>query len=482
MEDVLRRIPAERLGSRLEVLVIDDSSRDRTFEVALETKAVLPHLSMTVLRTPVVQGYGGGQKLGLEYAVRNGFEAVALLHARGTYLPELLPDLLAPILRGEADVVLGSRMLSGSSRGTQRRYKRSGNRVLTALQNRFLGTRLTDLHSGYRAYSVAAIAGVPFQLDTDAFHFDTEILIQLVRRGARIVEVGIPSYDGREIGFWGGMRYAARVVRTTIGSRLQHYGILSRRKYEVRNGETVYTLKLPYLSSHSLALSSAREGERILDVGCGVGLLAEQLRAQKGCRVTGVDARPTGLTVVERRLDRFIAHDLEDLPLPKAVDGDYDTILLLDVIEHLRAPEALLDELRVRFGSRQPRVVLSTPNIGFFIVRWGLLFGLFNYGQRGILDRTHTRLLTFRTLRHLLEEAGYEVASCRGVPAPFPLAFPGRLGNALLRLNDWFIHLWPGLFSYQIFVEARMVPAVSTLLDQSMEAERRAKHEASLTA
>jgi 2-polyprenyl-3-methyl-5-hydroxy-6-metoxy-1,4-benzoquinol methylase len=291
--------------------------------------------------------------------------------------------------------------------------------------------------------------------------------------------VGIPSYDGREIGLASGIRYATKVLATTVGSRLQHYGILSRRKYEIRTGETVYTLKLPYLSSHSLALTGARAGERVLDVGCGVGLLAEQLRAQKGCRVTGIDALPAGPSAVERRLDRFIAHDLDELPLPGTLDGDYDTILLLDVIEHLRAPEALLDELRVRFGASQPRVVISTPNIGFFLVRWGLLFGLFNYGQRGILDRTHTRLLTFRTLRHLLEEAGYQVASLRGVPAPFPLAFPGRLGHALLRLNDWLIRLAPGHFSYQIFVEARMVPAVSTLLDQSMAASRRAGGEAS---
>ena len=144
---------------------------------------------------------------------------------------------------------------------------------------------------------------------------------------------------------------------------------------------------------------------------------------------------------------------------------DYDYYLLLDVIEHLKDPEAFLDSLRARLDDAPRTLIITTPNIAFIVPRLMLLFGQFNYGQAGILDRTHTRLFTFRTLRRLLRDAGFQILVMKGIPAPIPKAIgDSRLSRALLRLNQALIRMSPGLFSYQIFVSATVTPDAATVL------------------
>ena len=138
IKDVLRRVPAALREHDTEILVIDDSSQDRTFEKGHE--AVIAGDSpfpVTVLFNPVNQGYGGNQKIGFHYAIEKDFDVVALVHGDGQYAPECLPDLLQPILDGEADAVFGSRMMGrwDALRGGMPLYKFVGNKVLTAYQN-----------------------------------------------------------------------------------------------------------------------------------------------------------------------------------------------------------------------------------------------------------------------------------------------------------------------------------------------------------
>ena len=165
-----------------------------------------------------------------------------------------------------------------------------------------------------------------------------------------------------------------------------------------------------------------------------------------------------------------------DLDEPHALDGidlgEWDVLLLLDVIEHLARPEAFLDELRSRLTHDAKRVVFTTPNIAFVVTRLSLLFGQFNYGRSGILDRTHTRLFTFRTLRHLLRDAGIELEQLRGIPAPVPLAIgDGPLARLLLRVNLWLIRLSRQLFSYQILAVGRTTPDLDYLIADAERAE-----------
>lgn len=466
---VLERIPRTLVDHmHVEVLVIDDSSRDRTFEVALESR-LGSRMRVTVLYNPTNQGYGGNQKLGYAFAVRHGFDFVVLLHGDGQYAPEAIPALLQPLVDGTADAVMGSRMLvpGAARKGGMPLYKFVGNKILTWCQNRLLGTRLSEFHSGFRAYRVGALASVPFEYNANVFHFDTEILIQLLLGGFRIAEVPIPTYYGDEICRVDGMRYAKDVMLATLGSRLHRVNLLYDRRFDVdAPGNRHYELKRGFRSSHSVAIDAVPAGSRVLDIGCGPGLVAAELE-KKGCRVDGADqwAPPD-----PRVFDHFV---LWREPEPFDMDvSEYDVVLLLDVIEHLREPEAFLDNLRraVRNPRRPPKIVVTTGNVVFFVVRLQALLGRFNYGKRGILDMTHTRLYTFKTLRYLFEQCGFRVERVEGIPAPFPLALgPNRLSTALLRANDLLMGLSRGFFAYQIFMVAVPTPTVGALLDNSIE-------------
>jgi uncharacterized protein YjbI with pentapeptide repeats len=160
IEKVLSRIPASLHTPDVEVLIIDDSSKDKTFQNGLRFQQQTAAFKITILRTPRNQGYGGNQKLGYRYAIDNGFDIVALVHGDGQYAPEKLPALLEPLVRGEADAVFGSRMIDkqAARAGGMPAYKWLGNQVLTHFQNAMLGTALSEFHSGYRLYSTAALA------------------------------------------------------------------------------------------------------------------------------------------------------------------------------------------------------------------------------------------------------------------------------------------------------------------------------------
>ena len=235
---VLDRIPAAMRRPGVEVLVIDDSSPDNTFQTGVEYASRRRDdsgLKITVLRNPENQRYGGNQKLGYRYAIEHGFDFVALVHGDGQYAPECLPDLLAPLVRGEADAVFGSRMMhkGGARRGGMPLYKLVGNKVLTRFQNALLGTRLSEFHSGYRLYSVRALRQVPFEANTNDFHFDTEIIIQFVLAGLRIKELPIPTYYGEEECRVNGLRYAKDVCKAMLRARLHGMDLLYDRKFDV---------------------------------------------------------------------------------------------------------------------------------------------------------------------------------------------------------------------------------------------------------
>ncbi len=132
--------------------------------------------------------------------------------------------------------------------------------------------------------------------------------------------------------------------------------------------------------------------------------------------------------------------------------ADFDYVLLLDVIEHLASPETFVDRLREALKlAPKTKVLVSTANIGFVINRLMLLSGQFNYGKRGILDLTHTRLFTFGSFRRLFEQGGFRVVDTRGIPAPFQLVFRNDMAcRVFFAVNRWLIRLARRLFSYQI--------------------------------
>ena len=469
--DVLGRIPRKLADEySVEVLVIDDSSSDATFERGEQVRRSesLP-FKLHVLYNPVNQGYGGNQKIGFHFAIERDFDYVALVHGDGQYAPECLPDLVRPLADDEADAVFGSRMLDpgGAIRGGMPRYKYVGNRILTRAQNRLLGARLSEFHSGYRVYSVDALRKIPFALNTNDFHFDTEIIIQLILAGLRIEERRIPTYYGDELCHVNGMKYAWNVTGATLRARIQQQlSLLYDRKFDVTPEPTNehYVSRLDFESPHTFAVEAIEPGSRVLDLGCAGGFLAAELR-RRGCHVTGLDLFPLADGI---ELDEFHIHDLNEWPLP--VDAaDFDYVVMLDVIEHLASPERFLERLAEQMRlNPQMKLVLSTGNIGFVLTRLLLLAGQFNYGKRGILDLTHTRLFTYAALRRVLDGAGFDLVSVRGAPAPFSLALgETRTGRALAIANHALVNVRKQLFSYQFFVVARPRPSLAYLLEQA---------------
>lgn len=463
---VLERIPALP-GFDVEVLIIDDGSTDATFALSdrLRRHNSYRH-RLTVLANPVNQGYGGNQKLGYHYALEHGFDFVALVHGDGQYAPELLPDLLAPLVRGEADVVFGSRMLTpgGARRGGMPLYKWVGNRLLTWYQNRVLGARLSEFHSGYKVVSVPLLRRLPFDLNSNVFHFDTEIIIQFLRARARIVELPIPTFYGDEICRVPGLRYALDVVNASTVARLQDYGLVYRRNFDVApaaDENRHYLAKLDFPSTHRVAVAEVPPGATVLDVGCGPGHLVPALRA-KGCRVIGVDQfRPADPST----FDEFHVSDLNVEPFPRPLD-DVHVLFALDIIEHLQSPEAFCDELRRRAQANLGlKIVISTGNIGFVVTRLMLFLGQFNYNKRGILDLTHTRLFTFSSMRRLLRETGFDIEREVPIPAPIPLVVKNPFWQrTLMRAQSLLMRVSRGLFAYQMLLVVKPRPTLQTLM------------------
>ena len=186
---------------------------------------------------------------------------------------------------------------------------------------------------------------------------------------------------------------------------------------------------------------------------------------RKGCKVVGIDM----FDVCDKApLDRFIRHDLNAENLPSAVEGA-DYVLVLDVLEHLTSPERFVSVLRSALArSSDATVIISVPNIAFVVVRLMLLVGQFNYGKKGILDLTHTRLFTFDSLRALLQCSGFQILSQQGVPVPIPMVVKNpTLSSALMIINRLLIRVARGLFSYQILVVAKPLPSLDAILEHT---------------
>ena len=341
---VLDRIPRDFVHRISEVLVSDDSISN-----PLPGRVRYGHhradLPLTVVQQSQNLGYGGNQKAGYRWAIEHDLDIVVLLHGDGQYAPELLPQMVEPLELDKCDAVFGSRMLeAGAARaGGMPLYKYLGNRILTAFENGAAGASLSEWHSGYRAYSVEALKQIPFESNSDGFDFDTQIILQLLESGKRIVEIPIPTFYGDEICYVNGMKYAKDVTRHVVKYRAHKMGFGSG---ESAFASDAYELKLSPDSSHGRLVSwmSGRSPARVLDLGCSDGKVAAELRSF-GHRVTGVDNEE--LPGVRDRMDQFVLADLEQ-GIPTEVGDGYDVVLAADVLEHVRDPGSLLRAMSQR--------------------------------------------------------------------------------------------------------------------------------------
>jgi glycosyltransferase involved in cell wall biosynthesis len=212
-----------------EVILVDDHSTD-------ETVALARSLPVRLVWHPHNAGYGANQKTCYLEALQREADVVVMLHPDGQYEPQLIPAMCAPILAGEADLVLGSRFAAPGMalENGMPRWKYLVNRALTAIENRIMGTSLSEAHTGYRAYSRDFLLTVPFLRNANDFSFDSEVLMQATAFGMRIAEVparGRYLEDSSSVGLGAGAAYGLKTLWAGARLLLDRAGVVPARKY-----------------------------------------------------------------------------------------------------------------------------------------------------------------------------------------------------------------------------------------------------------
>jgi glycosyltransferase involved in cell wall biosynthesis len=211
------------------LMLVDDASHDRTLEVAAT-------LGIPAFVHRANFGYGRNQKTCYRQALRMGADIVVMLHPDYQYTPKLVPAMASMIADGEFDVVLGSRILGvGALAGGMPRYKYVANRALTFFQNVLQAHKLSEYHTGYRAFSRDVLLQLPLEENSDDFVFDNQMLAQAIYFGYRVGELSCPTRyftDASSIGFARSVRYGLGVVRTSLKFRANRWGLIRSRIFD----------------------------------------------------------------------------------------------------------------------------------------------------------------------------------------------------------------------------------------------------------
>ncbi|WP_338667708.1 glycosyltransferase family 2 protein [Pseudodesulfovibrio methanolicus] len=205
-----------------DVLLVDDKSQDNTVELA-------QCLGIKTYVHAQNRGYGGNQKTCYAKALELGADIVVMLHPDYQYTPKLIPAMVSPIAEGVNDCMLGSRILGkGALRGGMPIYKYVANRFLTLIQNLLINEKLSEYHTGYRAFSREVLERLPLEQNSDDFIFDNQMLCQIVYAGFHIGEVTCPTKYEKEsssISFLRSCKYGIGVLRCSMGTFLHRHGM-----------------------------------------------------------------------------------------------------------------------------------------------------------------------------------------------------------------------------------------------------------------
>jgi glycosyltransferase involved in cell wall biosynthesis len=467
LELLIERIPQQLLPLITEIIIIDDSSTDLTYKVATCIKNNHHYQNLNVYRTPFNRGYGGNQKLGYLYCTEKNYDIVVLLHGDGQYAPEYLPKILAAF-QDDTDAVFASRMINKTEalKGGMPLYKWFGNQILTFLENKLLGTHLSEFHTGYRAYRVATLKKLPFIYNSDDFHFDTEIIIQLLATKSKIVEIPIPTFYGEEKCHVNSMKYAKNCIHSILRYHLVNLGLFYSKNYDFGLFETYhYWFKKSPYSMHQYVLKSEFNRNSVtVELGANRGILsshiAERVKEHWAVDISTPDLAGDAKTV---SLD-LNGHFSNILP-----ERYFDHCFALDVIEHLNNPEQFLAEI-FNILKVNAKLFINSANIAYLPMRILLSAGQFNYGKRGILDKTHKRLFNVSTLKRLLSSYGFKTEGVVGFGPPLTdLISNSKFMQAVEKIHSFLSRLYPSLFAYNFLIIATRVDSVNDIFKKTIE-------------
>jgi glycosyltransferase involved in cell wall biosynthesis len=214
-----------------EVILVDDASQDETVQVAR-------NLSLRCIVHSQNTGYGGNQKTCYREALKDGADIVVMLHPDNQYDATRIPDMIGPIAAGRADLVLGSRLLAGAAAalsGGMPFWKLVANRFLTVVENWAFELQCTELHTGYRAYSARLLQAIPFELNSNDFVFDTEIIAQAAVGRFAVEEVSVPTRcfpEASSVNFRRSVTYGLKTLNVVRRYLLYSHGIRSNAQFE----------------------------------------------------------------------------------------------------------------------------------------------------------------------------------------------------------------------------------------------------------
>jgi len=217
---VLKRIPFHLLNEYyIRILIIEDCSKDNTKKIIEDYLKVNKNNNLVqLIKNEKNQGYGGVQKIAYNYALKNNFDFVIMLHGDDQYEPEMLPKFISNLLNSNVDGVFGSRFINPKDplKGGMPWNRYIGNRVVTFIQNFIVGTKMTEFHSGYRAYKIEVLKKVNFEKNSNDFYFDSEIIVQMARLKFIIKEIPIVTIYADEISNLNPIPYGINVLISTI--------------------------------------------------------------------------------------------------------------------------------------------------------------------------------------------------------------------------------------------------------------------------
>ncbi|WP_113638699.1 glycosyltransferase family 2 protein [Nubsella zeaxanthinifaciens] len=221
IEDTYHTIPP---GFVDEIILVDDFSNDATFEIAKDNLLI-----KNCIKLDKNVGYGGNQKKCYQMALALKADIILMLHGDYQYDPRLIPAMVSMIAYDVYDVVLGSRIIGNRTIvGKMPRYKYVSNRILTAFQNLMLNTKLSEYHTGLRAYKSSCLEAIPFEKNSDNFIFDNQILLQLINKKFHIGEVSCPIKYFKEassISFKNSLVYGIGILRITFTYLMHRWGV-----------------------------------------------------------------------------------------------------------------------------------------------------------------------------------------------------------------------------------------------------------------
>lgn len=457
-----KRIPAFLKRQSKEIYCFDDCSNDNTYYAGLGYKIANKVRNFTLYKNPKNLGYGGNQKKGYRYGIKKNYDLVVMLHGDAQYAPEKMPLLLEPFHQKdwqEIGMVMGSRMMGDPLKGGMPLYKFVGNKILTWLENKILGTKLTEFHSGYRVINLNALKNIPFEKCSSDFHFDSEIIIMLLRAGYRIVEVPIPTYYGpgskSSVNVF---KYGINCLKAVAGYRLAMLGFLPDSKFSFPiAAKSRYGYKIMPESSHQKIAKDIKDlGSReVLDLGCAGGFLAEALGKRWKGNITGLEIDESWAeSPALKRYKKVAWDDLNNKKFGKGLKrGFFDVVVIADVLEHLDNPKLVVNQA-IKFLKPGGYLITSMPNSGFLpvlILRKVVPFLKMN---KGPLDYSHQHFYNFKSASRIYDKDSLLLYSEKTTLPPLVEIATGPILNFFFKVIHQTLlvlsRIMPYYFGYQI--------------------------------